>query len=190
MKGMMLDIETLSTKPNAAVLSIGLAAFDDERVIDTLGIQIDPEEVFGDISTSTVRFWVKQSAEAQVYSFEGKTSQYHAAWELGEFFRTHKPDEVWANSPQFDLIILESWWSELIERGSLPRGTKLPWTYRQPRDCRTMFAEARRLGIEVDQSTGTLHNPVDDAANQARAIIQIRQMLSNLAAPMLAAVGG
>lgn len=186
MKNVMIDIETLSTRSDAAVLSIGLAAFDDQGVTDTCEILIDPKQVFGHIDVGTVSWWMKQSDAARQATFSGGTPQFHAASLMGTFFAHHfdtAAGEVWANGPQFDLEILQHWIDGLIERSYVPRGSKLPWRYNQARDYRTFMAEWRRLGVPVNDvvgpRSGTAHSAVDDAAGQARDVIAVRKWLQN-----------
>lgn len=184
MKNVMIDIETLSTRSDAAVLSIGLAAFDDQGVTDTCEILIDPKQIFGHIDVSTVSWWMKQSDAARQLVFSGDCPQ-HAAWSrlisflgpIGSF------EEVWANGPQFDLKILQHWAEGLVERSYAPQGIKLPWRYNQERDFRTFMAEWRRQGVPVNDiigpRSGTAHSAVDDAASQARDVIAVRKWLQN-----------
>jgi len=169
MKSVMVDIETLSTADDACVISIGLAAFDEHGVTRTLGIALDPKDWDGHINPTTVKWWMKQDEHAQQYSFNGKEKWQTATLLLQEFLAD--ADEVWANSPQFDLTILKQWWGR-------HRSDPFPVEYKAHRDCRTIFAEARRLGIELGDAYKmgtTAHNPVDDAANQARAIVEWRK---------------
>jgi hypothetical protein len=176
----MIDIETLSTRRDAAVIAIGMAAFTiDEGVIDTAGYSIDLKHVYGHISTSTFRWWMDQSEDAKKQSFSGRCTPYDAAVGLLSFLAKHDPETIWANSPTFDLVILQSWWDNMPATPAYPsvQHMTLPFLYKKERDCRTMFALASELGIEVPMWHGTAHNPVDDACNQARAVIAIRKEL-------------
>lgn len=182
MSNVMIDIETLSTKSDAAVLSIGLAAFDDRQVVDTHGIAINPEQIFGQIDVDTVRWWMRQENAAASYSMNGKINQ-SAAWVQFESFlqrHLHITGEVWARGPQFDCVILGEWLKGLKTRNLVANGTRMPWKYSQERDVRTLQNEALRAGcVIVANNTGTAHNPVDDAANQARQVIALRQALKD-----------
>lgn len=170
-RSVMVDIETLSTRSDACVISIGLAEFVDGSVTRTDGIAIHHSEWHGHIDPQTVKWWMGQSPQASEYSFEGGGTAHAASSLLIDYLEPAK--EVWANSPQFDLTILRSWWSRL---GMGQK--KFPAHYRVERDCRTIFNEARRMGIELGAAwagTSVAHNPIDDAANQARAIIEWRR---------------
>lgn len=185
MKSLMTDTETLDTGPNAAVISIGIAAFDqDQGIIASEGWAINPIDWHGDVNPQTVVWWSKQNECAREYSFNGKTSALQAALGLKQFVATYGSTdaecEIWANDPDFDVVILRSWWKRVAAQ---PHGTGIgpfPFHYRSPRSCRTMFAEAKRLGIFYGgawANGSVAHNPVDDACNQARAVIQIRNNL-------------
>lgn len=169
---LMIDIETLSTHKDAAVLSIGMAWFDGNAIIDTCHIAIKPAYIDGHIDARTVAWWAGQGSEAREAAFGGDVSQSQAKLNFRDFVKLHEADEVWANSPSFDLVILNSWWY----RGDRP--CEWPLHFRTERDCRTMFALGRELNIEfghVWDLSSTAHNALDDACNQARAVIAIRR---------------
>src|SRR5579872_6912418 len=128
MKRVMVDIETLSTHKDAAVLSIGVAMFDDDQVIDTAGWSIDMKKITGHINPATVQWWMQQSENAKSYSFCGDLSPDSVATFLQSYLQT--ADEVWANDPDFDMIILQNWWE---------RTASVPWpvSFRKYRSVRT-----------------------------------------------------
>lgn len=174
----MLDLETLSTKSDAAIISIGVARFDESGVLDTKGWAIDQTEVFGHVDPGTVYWWMKQSDAAKRYSFNGKEKALVAAQELKEFLLggpgAKGCTELWANDPDFDVVILRHWWDTLR-----PRMGTFPVSFRASRSFRTIKA----LTPDCDLSEcylGTAHNPVDDAAMQARAVIKMRRHLASV----------
>jgi 3' exoribonuclease, RNase T-like len=178
MKSVMLDIETLGTAKDSAVISIGICAFNEEKgVIASDGWAIRSLDWHGVIDPSTVKWWSQQNEAAREYSFNGTTPDHVAASLIKQFVMTHggseSEDEVWANDPDFDVVILQSWWKRV------PGAGKFPFHYRAARSCRTIWAEAKRLGIYYDGAAAhtVAHNPIDDACNQARAVIQVRKNL-------------
>ena len=172
MAEVMIDIETLSTEKNAAIISIGVAAFTmQEGVIDSEGYYLDMKHVHGHIDPATVRWWMGQSESAREVSFGGRHTPYAAALALCAFFERHKPSAVWANSPTFDSVILGNWWKG-VTHGPLPA---FPIPYKLERDVRTIRALAKELGIPETEWAGVAHNPVDDCCNQARDVIGIRK---------------
>ena len=68
----MLDLETLSTRNDAAIISIGLVKFDQNGVIDSQGWALDFSKVTGHIDPGTVKWWMEQSDMARAFSFTGK----------------------------------------------------------------------------------------------------------------------
>lgn len=181
MKSVMLDIETLSSRKDAMVISIGLAAFDDTKVIQTAGWALDLGKLLpGHIDPKTVKWWAEQSAPAREYSFTGKVDPLQAAMDITAFFKLYGGDELWANDPTFDCVILRNWWDEMNLRG--PRVGSFPSHYREERSMRTIKAEAGRMGHDLSaawQNGHVAHNPVDDAAVQARAVMLARQMMTS-----------
>lgn len=178
MKSVMVDIETLSTRKDAVVISIGVAAFDDSKVIQTAGWALDfAHLVEGHIDPKTVKWWSEQHECARTYSFNGRVRPAQAAGDFRMFLQQYGGEELWANDPTFDVVILRNWWDRAGGGGDFPSH------YRHERSCRTIFAEARRLGHNIDSAwaNGSVaHNPVDDAANQARGVILARKALGGV----------
>lgn len=169
---MMIDIETLSTNNDAAVISIGIAKFDDTQILHTQGWALDLRKVTGHVDPSTVKWWMGQNEAARAYSFNGSQRPTDVAAALA--IEMTGVTELWANDPDFDVVILKNW----FERTS--PGTRWPMSFRSNRSMRTIMQLARdaRLNLDGSWANGTVaHNPVDDAANQARAVIAARKGL-------------
>lgn len=189
-RNVMVDIESLSLRPDAAVASIGLAAFDTiSGVTATEEIKIDIPQIDGHVSPETFAWWCRQSDAARAATFgqeddTDRSSPYVAAMAFHDFIErnggTGKDGAlVWANSPSFDLVVLKEWW----RRGG---NTKpFPVHYRSERDCRTLFDLGKRYGIDTNDcwAGGTDHSAVDDACMQARAVIVILRALSKATDP-------
>lgn len=160
----MIDIETLGLKPGSVILSIGAVAFD--AVTGELG-----PEFYGklDLATSmamgmtvdpgTIAWWMKQSDEARAAAFDYAAHPLTAVEGLTEFIGMQAPERVWAKPPSFDLVLLEALFAACH--------CMIPWHYRSPRDCRTLFDLAN---IEQPK-VGTAHDALDDARSQARGVI-------------------
>jgi hypothetical protein len=174
----MIDIETLSTSKHAAVMAIGMCAFNLEHgVIDSEGYYIDPKHVYGHVDPKTVQWWMAQPEQVRERVFNGKHNPYQAAYGLLTFVQRHKAAAVWANSPTFDSVILKHWWEDMPGTANYPtvRDQPFPLVYKKERDVRTLRALALELGIEETPWQGDAHNPVDDCCNQARDVIHIRK---------------
>lgn len=160
----MIDIETLSTQPTAAILSIGAVKFDHQHTqseefyarigadhYDTL-----PADYHRD--ASTLRWWDQQSHKVREEAFYGDTSLNHALHHLHMFVAGS--DTVWANSPSFDLVILE--------HAYRCNGMSPPWTHRNQRDMRTL-KDLAQLPVPENPE---LHSAIADARHQALYVIQ------------------
>jgi hypothetical protein len=168
----MIDIETLSTRNDACVIAIGMIGFDDKEILYSEGFQIHEKDWHGHIDPLTVKWWMGQD-----FSFRNPDAiRVDAAAErFKKFAQDYCQKECWANSPQFDLTILRSWWDRIDRaHGSWP----IP--FRNLRDTRTLWSLAGDMGIDMSaawQNAGVAHNPIDDAARQARAVILARNAI-------------
>lgn len=161
---LMIDIETLATSANAYVLSIGAVAFNkDTHEIDAgVHFALAPNEQRRAVSFSTVKWWLAQGKAAQEAAFAGSTPTTLALRQLGAYIGQNCTSKcrVWANGPQFDLVILRSLCDDF--------NFQPPWHYRQERDFRT-FTEGRDVTLAVPR-VGEAHNALDDAIWQAKAV--------------------
>lgn len=173
MKDISIDIETMSTFTNAAVLSIGATAFDRDsgqlghttRIHLGLGRAI---EGAGHISASTLSWWMRQSYEAREAILQGDCHVEKAALELLHcFLRTNADDtdvRVWGNGSSFDITILESMHQRC--------GMGAPWKHWNVRDMRTLVDAAEGRGFQRGQIEfdGVKHDAGDDSRHQAKVI--------------------
>lgn len=176
----MLDLETMSTAANAAIVSIGACANDgradfycrvDLATCMQAGLKVD---------ASTIQWWLRQSEEARAALLVDVRPLRHALllfahWlgqsihtksEPGEKYRQSVECELWAFPAQFDVTILNEAYRAL--------GMKEPWHYRAPRCLRTAAA----LAPQVERvSTGVAHDALADAKSQMR---WLENILNNL----------
>lgn len=189
MNHVMIDLETMSTRSDARVLSIGAAVFDDTQIIATDGWAIKiADDIGGHVDWKTVKWWMEQDAIAREFSWGGKLNNSTAAFGFKSFLAQHgiefgkdSKNEVWSKDPHFDHVILENWWNRINESARTMGGLivgDFPIGYRQPRAYRTLVGEAIDLGFEEPQQFNYVaHNPIDDAALQARIVIAARTFL-------------
>jgi len=157
----MLDIETLGIEPGAAILSIGACTFDTEGVGETFEVSVDLESCQArglKIDADTLQWWLTQD-EAARDVLTGGAALPTALSELRHFLDTNDYDELWANSPKFDMAHLEAAYDAL--------GWMVPWDFYELRDVRTVQALPGAVEIEQD---GTTHDALDDAVYQAREV--------------------
>jgi hypothetical protein len=160
----MVDIETLSTSTNAAVIAVGLMEFSADEIGRNQLILIDPKLSPGHRSVDTWNWWKTQSGAVFHRMMGGTDTPWFAARLIDDFFRSRPGAKVWANSPAFDLVILRGWM-----RAS---GTPLPVSYKNERDCRTVFAMGEDLGHNLNPAWEGLmaHDALDDCRGQVRAL--------------------
>lgn len=184
----MIDIETLGIKPGSVITSIGAVAFNAQKgtvasswgttisivdAVKTHGLSVDPE---------TILWWLKQDKDAQNEMTKGKTLLRDALNGLRAFVEDISVmcgggPRVWANSPNFDISLLEAAYTAIGDRD-------YPWAYRDIRDVRTLLNLA---GVDLKASAfwgagAVKHNASDDALAQARAVIEAYHRLGLRAA--------
>ena len=160
----MIDIETLSTKAESVVLTIGALRFDPNSNVDPteglhLYLDVDEQTAAGrSISEDTMAWWSEQAEEVRedVFREDGRTSILPALYQLSEFIGN--ADGVWAQGPTFDMIILENLYASF--------NLKAPWKYHRVRDSRTLFSV---LGDPRGQFP-MAHNALVDCYHQAKGV--------------------
>ena len=166
----MLDLETLSTKIDAAIVAIGACIFTtDGLLLDDNAkfyATIDPIscEMYGrHISASTVVWWMNQRNKTD--TFNGKDSLPYVLQQFKDWI----PDNaiVWGNGSDFDNAILSNSYEEL-EIGT-------PWKYYNNRCYRTMKNMAPESKIV---HIGSHHNALDDALSQANHLANVCKALN------------
>jgi hypothetical protein len=163
----MIDLETLATSPDAAILTIGAVKFDPfgkdlkEPEMTSFYVRVDQDscdELGLAVNDDTIAWWAQQGKEAQEEAFnpEGRIHIRDAFEQLYKFCWGAK--RVWANGSCFDIIICEHVFRKLNKA--------TPWQFWQIRDVRTAFD----LGINPQRPPVTAHHALQDAWNQAVGI--------------------
>lgn len=162
MQDVMIDIETLDTRPSAAILSIGLVRFDVNQS-GTLGdsfeayIDIDSNLSAGrTVSGPTLLWWLDQEDAARRRIVEAEHVPLRTALaRLSDFL---KPDDrVWGNGAGFDNVIL----ADAYRSVGLPQ----PWRYWNDMCYRTL--KNLYKSVVKPKTTGVAHVALDDAMTQA-----------------------
>lgn len=178
-RAVVIDIETKDTLPTACVLSVGYAVVNMRAltIISKGQIYADLNEQIGrSVSDSTMKFWADHP-EAWARQISSKR------WPIGDVFA--KLDSLapflstdlvqptwWGYGPSFDLVVLES-----LARDC---GYKVPWTYRQHRDLRTLFELTGIKPAGFRHALGSLeHDAMDDAETEATAMLAALRMLGH-----------
>lgn len=163
----MIDLETMSLAPNAAIISIGAIAFDANHISNSFYTTIDLadcQKLGLDINAETVLWWLSQSKAAQD-SLVSSTNVplLKALTQLTTWVASYEGPalQVWSNGYK-DLQWLESAYAVCeIER---------PWQYWQERDFRTIKAVLPYVSIP-DESIA--HHAMYDARWQARYLMEV-----------------
>lgn len=167
MKDVMIDLETLGTGKNAAIVQIGAAYFDRNtgNIGATFKRNINLESAVklgGEMDASTVLWWLTQHKDAQnsITSVENITDITSALDELNDFLSGAKAS--WSHA-SFDMPILMSAMSR--------SGIKSKLHYRATRDIRTLIDLS---GIEIDWSSrkGVHHDALDDCLYQVEYCVK------------------
>lgn len=165
----MLDLETMSTASNAAIVSIGAVKFslnDDSPnpVVDTFYTTVDAKSCAAvglEISKATVEWWAKQPRSVMDSLRKDAIPLAEALTKFSKWYgSTSLP--TWGCGASFDNVIM----------GNAYEAVKLnrPWKYWHDRCYRTM-KEIVKLPEDVRQ--GTYHNALDDALHQTNHLLKI-----------------
>ncbi|MBI1620089.1 3'-5' exonuclease [Aquamicrobium zhengzhouense] len=171
MNHLMIDIETLGTRPNAPILSIGAVVFDPNtgKQGATFYRAIDPANAFlhGVPDGDTFKWWMEQSDAARKAAVAGNTLLADALTDLTKMPVVWKDVQVWANDPDFDVTILNYAFHKVL-------GQLAPWRFWNTRSCRTI---AEVAGKRPPKPQGVHHNALDDAKHQAKWVSDMWQGL-------------
>jgi hypothetical protein len=180
MNHLMLDIETMGTGVNAAIMSIGACFFDPDTSMigDTFHTKVSLDSADnGDIEPSTVIWWLKQDNEARSQFYDNKDSlTLNCALNYLSMFLSSTPNgdlQVWGNGIAFDNVIVR----EACNR----MGYDQPWDFWNDRDVRTMVELGRVIGIDPKNDMefeGIKHDALSDAIHQAKYVSLIWQALT------------
>ena len=181
MKHIMVDIETLSTAVNAAVLSIGAVEFDpmsgkiEREFYRELDLSAQKNR---HIDASTVQWWVKQClVNTDNIAFLTKPDSHKniltfVLFELGSFITGNEDNYVeraegyekialWACDPDFDIAIL----ADLYKEHNLP----IPWKFSEPKSVRTVRMLTQLAGMEIPVQEAD-HNALNDCIRKAKEV--------------------
>ena len=170
----MLDLETLSTKPTAVILSIGAVLFTEQGIHEQFYTAIkQPEDLMGSwaldgrfhVEQSTLDWWDKQSPEARLVFTDPKALEIEnaldafTAW-IYDVTEDWQQVRMWGNGSSFDNVILSHayWRCEY----------KQPWKFYNDRCYRTvknMYPNVKKRRV------GTHHHALDDAVTQAQHLL-------------------
>ncbi|EOM3763788.1 TPA: 3'-5' exoribonuclease [Escherichia coli] len=174
---LMIDLETMGKNPDAPIISIGAIFFDPQTgdVGPEFSKTIDLETAGGVIDRDTIKWWLKQSREAQSAIMTDEIPLDDALLQLREFIDENSGEffvQVWGNGANFDNTILR--------RSYERQGITCPWRYYNDRDVRTIVELGKAIDFDARTAIpfeGERHNALDDARYQAKYVSAIWQKL-------------
>ncbi|EEY3890957.1 TPA: exonuclease [Escherichia coli] len=174
---LMIDLETMGKNPDAPIISIGAIFFDPQTgdMGPEFSKTIDLETAGGVIDRDTIKWWLKQSREAQSAIMTDEIPLDDALLQLREFIDENSGEffvHVWGNGANFDNTILR----RSYERQEIP----CPWRYYNDRDVRTIVELGKAIDFDARTAIpfeGERHNALDDARYQAKYVSVIWQKL-------------
>lgn len=167
MTDLMIDLETLGTSSKAVVISLGAVFFDPAKGVlgpsfyQALTVQ-DQMKAGREVSPDTLKWWFSQSGAAQKVFHEKATPTHEVLNVFGQWFKANgKSASVWGNGSSFDISILEDLYRQYE--------FAVPWNFTKVMDLRTF----KRFvgGNEPIKKSGTAHNALQDAINQANYVL-------------------
>lgn len=178
---LMIDLETMSNRPNAAIVQIGAVQFDPNDAQAKLGapspfgryVDITSAIAAGShVSGDTLMWWLAQNDKARSALADGQAKAVPLSNALMDLIAWCPKERiyVWSHGAGFDVPIVEV----AMSRFNL----KPPWRFWDVRDTRTLFCIAgkdlKSLGGARD---GIHHDAVDDAMYQAKAVCEAFKLL-------------
>lgn len=187
---LMIDLETLSTRSNAEILSIGYQFFNPEKelystereiivnVNKSLGLRDRIRDTFNPryhVCPKTLEWWGQQGEEARRVLNSDDAVSVRSALEIliGDILTLsdYRFLRVWGNGSSFDISIIENAFITSLN-------CEAPWRHWNVRDVRTLVQVGKMLGIDPKKDTpfkGIKHNAAHDAAHQAKYCTAIYQ---------------
>lgn len=166
----MLDLETMGTRPGSVIVSLGAVEFDPQSArlgrtfyqtcsiasaVD-VGLAMDPE---------TVTWWLAQNDEARKELTNAKGDLKSVLTAFSHWlFHCGKNVKIWGNGSDFDNALL----AEAYRRVDMT----IPWQFWNNRCYRTM--KSLYKGVKLERE-GTHHNALDDAIYQAKHLQMINR---------------
>jgi len=170
----MIDLETLATSTDAAILTIGAVKFDpfgreaQEPSMTPFYVRVDLDscdEIGLVTNDDTIAWWANQSKEAQEEAFN-TNDRIHIRDAFEQLYKfCWGAKRVWSNGSCFDIVICEHVFKKV--------NRAVPWKFWEVRDVRTAFD----LGINPLRPPVTAHHALQDAWNQAVGIQNVYNTL-------------
>lgn len=178
----MLDLETMGNKSNAAIVSIGAVEFDINTgdTGDEFYERIDLKSslMHGlNVDASTIYWWLGQNEEARQELLKKGGDLSFVLGLLNTWFDNRKKDFfLWGNGARFDIGLLEDAYVACYLDDLL-------WSFRNERDVRTLVSLRPEIKKQVqDEWMGktVLHHPINDCKIQIDCVSRIWRNINNI----------
>ena len=168
---LMIDSETLGTRPGAIVTSVALVRFHDEAHC-SFNLSIPDQQALGlEVDPAIEAWWAQQDPVARQLALANPLPLASALPYLSQWI-TWAADgqdwQIWCHGATFDCPLL----SEVYRRAGIP----CPWQFWQVRDTRTLYDLA--LINPKDYAVPPPHVALNDAIGQTRAAVAAMKILA------------
>ena len=179
----VVDIESLSTAPNAKIASIGAVGVDLQEltITDRFYCRIEHHLQQRAMDMPTLQFWKEQQitnpvAYAEIYSEDGRLSLREGLTSLNDFIAsvdasyTHADEkrrpQLMGNGSEFDNVVLANAFNQ--------KGIEMAWDFGCNQSLRTAMLFSRLKGINPKSEVefiGVQHHALHDAEHEAKLLI-------------------
>ena len=174
MNHVMLDLETLGTKPGCVILSIGACVFDPrtgpidlEHFYTTLNIDEQIQNGHA-VDSSTEEWWKNQNQAAWDQATKDPKPVKESLINFTKWWASNRGTYIWSQGSNFDGPLIEALFHSF--------GLLEPWKFYNTRDTRTVY-QMCKIDTKSLRREGTYHNALDDALHQARLIAMAVQKI-------------
>lgn len=164
----MIDIETLGVGTQAPLFEIACVLFNPENgeEISHMHAHVDIMDVMWRTGRcpqpGTLDWWRTQQYDPTVV--DDRVTLSDSVSDLIALYEGRSVEKTWANSPSFDLVILEGHFASV--------GEEVPWSYREELDFRTVRWMAKRKGWTQPRTAPT-HNALEDCRLQVGLLMEM-----------------
>lgn len=160
---LMLDLETMGNKSNAALVSIGAVEFNintgqtGREFYERVNLQSCFDK--GLIANgSTIYWWLKQNETARMEIIKGGDNITDVLLRLRSFMLELGEFQLWGNGARLDIGIIEDAFTAC-------NIDEMPWNFRNERDVRTLVSFSPLIK-EQCPFQGIRHEPISDCKHQ------------------------
>jgi len=167
----MLDLETLSSSSNAAIIAIGAVRFDmtnmQIELDNTFYRTISPksaQQSGGEIDGNSVLWWFMQPEEARAeFIGDSNASIESALNDFSKWVRETPCEGIWAHGSYFDNVVLSNAYLRLKRTP--------PWDFFELNRC---YSTVAYMHPEIPfVKEGIEHHALHDAISQAKHLCEI-----------------